>query len=150
MVLEVALHGFEPFFLGVEDEDGALEVDEAVEFHGFFTGALVDVHGEFSHFGGGDLTQEAGIGDAEDDLADFPPFFDEIDMFDLAVGEVDGLHFAFSSGEDVAFEPPGEFDMIGEEAELAHDFLASERVAGGDLEADVDGVGEHVGGWLGR
>ena len=129
--------------MGVEEEDGAFKVDEGFELFCFFTGAVVDLHDDFPHVGGGDVAEESGIGHTEDEAADFPPFFDQLDVLDRAIGEVDGLHFTFPSGEDVALHAPREVYVVGQEAEFANDFFLAEGVSGRAVEGDVDGVSEH-------
>lgn len=126
----------------VEEEDRTAEVDESGEFCGFLAGAVVDVEFHFPHGDAGDGGDEGRISDAEDDAAEFPPAFDEFDVFDFAVGEVDAGHAVVAIvAEDVSLEPPVEFDVFGQEAEFAVDFVAAERVGGGEEKPEADGVG---------
>jgi hypothetical protein len=126
--------------VSVEDEDGAVVVDEGAELFGLGAGTGVDVEGHFSHGDAGDVFDEGGVGDAEDETADFEPAADELDVFDFGVGELDDLHLAFAADEDVAFEAPADFDVFGEEAKFADHFLPSEGIGGGDGEVDVDWI----------
>lgn len=141
--LGIVAHGLEALLLGVEEEDGALEVDKAFQLFGFLTGALVDLHYDLPHFGDRDFTQEPGVGDTEDKLADFPPFFDELDVFDFSVREDDGIHLALPPGENVPFETPRKLHLLGEETELADDMFPAEGIGGRALEIDIYRVGEH-------
>ena len=126
----------------IKEEDGTLEVDEGSELFGFLTGSVVDFYFELPHVGHGDVAEEFGVGDTEDELADFPPFFDEFDVVDFGVGKVDRFHFTFSAGEDVAFHAPRKFNVLAEEAKFTNEIFASQRVDGRAVEVNVNGLGE--------
>ena len=122
-----------------------MEVDEGGEFFGFLAGAVVDFHFEFAHVGHGDVAEEFGVGDAEDELADLPPFFDELDVIDFGVGKIDGGHLAFAAGEDISFHAPGELDVVAEEAKFSDQVFATQRINGRAVEVDVNRLGEDHG-----
>jgi len=96
-------HRFETLFLGIQEEDGAFEVDEASQLLGLLAGAVVDLHDDLAHFGDGDFAEEFGVGDAEDEFSNFPPLLDEFDVLDFTVGDDDGAHLAFATRKNVAF-----------------------------------------------
>ena len=75
-------------------------------------------------------------------------FFDQFDVFDFAVGHIDGVHLALAAHEDVALEPPIDFDVIGKEADLAQNFLTTKGILGGNVELDVDRIDAEHGGKL--
>jgi len=137
------------FIEGVEEEGGLVVVDEGAELFGFGAGAGVDVEGHFAHGDAGHVLGKGGVGDAEDEVAEAEPLADEFDVFDFGVGDLDEFEFTFAAGEDVAGESPAEFDVIGEEAEFADDFLPAEGIGGGDGEVDGDGVVFEHGGECG-
>ena len=126
----------------IKEEDGTLEVDEGSELFGFLSGALVDFHFEFPHVGHGDVAEEFWVGDTEDKLSDFPPFFNEFDVIDFGVGKVDRFHFAFSAGEDVTSHAPGKFDVVAKEAKFTNEIFAPQRVDGRAVEVNVNGLGK--------
>ena len=136
----------ELFIEGVDEEGGAVVVDEGAEFFGFGAGTGVDVEGHLAHGDAGHVLDEGGVGDAEDEVSEAEPLADEFDVFDFGVGDADEFESALAPGEDVAGEAPAEFDVIGEEAEFADDVLPAEGIGGGDGEVDGDGVVfEHFG-----
>jgi len=124
----------------IKNEGRTLEVDEVGELFGLFTRAIIDYHDELAHISNGDISKEFGIRDTEDKTSDFEPLFDEVNVFDFSVGEVDGLHFALSAAEDVAFHTPRELYVVWEEAELANHVFPAEWVGSWDVEIDVNRV----------
>ena len=52
-----------------------MEVDVGGKIFGCLAGAVADVHFDFPHGGHGDVAQEFGVGNTEDQLANLPPFF---------------------------------------------------------------------------
>lgn len=121
----VCAEGVEAAVLFVEAEDGALEINESCEFFGFAARMGVDFERHFSHFHAGHVGNEFGIGNAENEAADFEPGFHDFDVFDFAVRDDDLVHFALSADEDVSFEAPREFDIFGKKAEFSNDSLFS-------------------------
>lgn len=133
----------------IEQEDGALEIDQVAKLVRLVSGASIDVEGHLAHFDAGDVLDEGGVGDAEDKAAEDPPASLEFDVLDLAVGDGDGLHLPLAAGEDAALEAPVDIEAFGKKAELAQHFLAAERIVRRNRELDVDRIdAEHAGVWI--
>lgn len=132
--------GCQPLVELIEQKDRALEVDEAGEFFGFFAGAFVDLEGHLAQFDPWNLFYEGGVGDAKDKASEPPPLADELHVFDFAVGHREGAHLSLAPHEDIPLEPPVEFDVSGEKADLAQHLFATQGVPGRDVKLDVDGI----------
>lgn len=135
----------------VEKEDRAPEIDQGGELFGIGGGTFVDEQSEFAHLCGGDFGDVRGIANTQGEAPNAPPFFVQFDGFDFGVRKGDGLHLRLVAGiaKDVAAEFPVELNGFGEETQLAHDFIAPERIRSGDGEPDAEiFFGEHDQGAL--